>query len=66
MWLLFLTDEGLSSFIHELLLDPQPETKAAKNAFLATYTGGKTGTRFTKVTMDAGADAVPRAYFSDN
>ena len=65
-WLLFLTDEGLSSFVHELLLEPVPELQAAKNAFLASYKGDKSGNRFTKITMDVEADAVLKDYFKNH
>ncbi len=65
-WLLFLTDEGLGNFIRELLLDPKPELQAAREAFLVSYKAEKTGNRFTKVTMDASADAVLQDYFREN
>lgn len=65
-WLVFLTDEGLSDFITELLLDPTPLLKPARNAFLASYTAEKKKNRFTKVQMDYEADQVLQAYFRDN
>ena len=63
-WLLFLTDKGLSDFISEMLLNPVKELEPARTAFLASYNGEKTGTRFTKVQMDSEADLVLQNYFS--
>jgi len=62
-WLLFLTDEGLSQFIHKLLLNPTPELEAARKAFLASYSGQKGKNRFTKVRVDVAADEALRSYF---
>ena len=62
-WLLFLTDEGLSEFITELLLEPVPELEPAGNAFLASYTGRHGKNRFTKLQMDYEADRVLQGYF---
>jgi hypothetical protein len=55
---LFLTDEGIRPFIDELLLHPAPEWSAAKDAFLASYTGKKGVNQFTKVRIALAADAV--------
>lgn len=65
-WLLFLTDEGLSQFITELLLKPQPVLEPAKIAFLASYNAGKAKNQFTKVQMNYEADQVLQTYFHDN
>jgi hypothetical protein len=65
-WLLFLSDQGLSQFISELLLAPAPLLQPARNAFLASYTGQKKGNQFTKVRMNYEADQVLQAYFRDN
>ena len=65
-WLIFLTDAGLSEFITELLLDPAPLLKPARDAFLASYTAEKKKNQFTKVQMDYKADQVLQAYFRDN
>ncbi len=62
-WLLFLTDNGLSDFISELLLSPTPELAPARKAFLASYSGKKGRNRFTKVRMDTAADALLQGYF---
>jgi hypothetical protein len=65
-WLIFLTDEGLSEFITELLLNPVPLLNPARDAFLASYTTKKKRNRFTKVQMDYEADQVLQAYFKGN
>ena len=62
-WLLFLTDEGLSQFIHKLLLNPTHELEAARKAFLASYSGQRGKNRFTKVRVDVAADEALRSYF---
>lgn len=64
-WLLFLSDKGLAEFINELLLEPTPQLKPARDAFLESYPTGK-GTRFTKVKMDVEADIVLKKYFEEN
>lgn len=65
-WLIFLTDAGLAEFITELLLEPKPQLRPAKEAFLASYSGMKSKNRFTKVQIDYHADQVLQKYFSDN
>jgi hypothetical protein len=65
-WLIFLTDTGLSEFISQLLLEPQPTLEPARNAFLASYTADKKRNRFTKVQMDYEADQALQNYFQDN
>jgi len=65
-WLIFLTDEGLTEFITELLLKPQPLLKPAKKSFLASYAAEKKKNSFTKVQMDYEADQVLQSYFRDN
>jgi hypothetical protein len=65
-WLIFLTDEGLSEFITELLLNPAPLLKPAREAFLTSYTAGKKKNLFTKVQMAYEADQVLQTYFRDN
>lgn len=65
-WLTFLTDDGLSEFITELLLNPVPLLEPARTAFLASYTAEKRKNRFTKVQMDYQANRVLQAYFYDN
>lgn len=65
-WLIFLTDEGLSEFITELLLDPALPLKPAREAFLASYGPKKKKNQFTKVQMGYEADQVLQAYFRNN
>jgi hypothetical protein len=65
-WLLFLTDEGLGQFIQSLLLKPTTELNAARDAFLASYSGKSGRNRFTKVRIDVAGDAALRKYFSHN
>ncbi len=65
-WLLFLTDRGLAQFIERLLLRPSKALAPARAAFLASYSGTKGKTRFTKVQMDLAADTALRRYFSDH
>ncbi|HUY33888.1 MAG TPA: hypothetical protein VMV69_14170 [Pirellulales bacterium] len=65
-WLLFLTDDGLAQFVDKLLLSPTPELEPAKTAFLSSYTGNKTTTRFTKVRVDVAADKALRSYFTEH
>lgn len=65
-WLLFLTDDGLAEFITELLLEPKPLLRPARNAFLGSYAKDKAKNRFTKVQMDYHADQVLQKYFGEN
>ncbi len=65
-WLLFLTDQGLSEFIDELLLHPIRELIAARQAFTKSYTGKKGNNRFTKVQMDLSADKALQHFFKEN
>ena len=65
-WLLFLTDQGLSRFIHDLLLNPSDKLKPARDAFLKSYSGQNRMNRFTKVRIDIDADKTLQQYFSEN
>ena len=65
-WLLFLSDEGLSAFIEQLLLHPCEEYQAVKTAFIDSYTGDNTGNKFTKVRIRLSADRAMQHYFRDN
>lgn|GEM_PF-245781 len=65
-WLLFLTDAGLSQFICDLLLEPLDGLGAARDAFLASYTGQKGRNSFTKTRTDYKADRVLENYFAAN
>ncbi|OQW86852.1 MAG: hypothetical protein BWK78_09605 [Thiotrichaceae bacterium IS1] len=63
-WLLFLADAGMAQFIDELLLHPATELVAAKQAFLASYTGQKGVNQFTKVRIALAADTALQSYFT--
>jgi len=63
-WLLFLSDIGIAQFIDELLLHPKKQLQAAKDAFLASYTGQKGLNQFTKVQIALTADAALQSYFA--
>ncbi len=63
-WLLFLTDAGVAQFIDELLFHPTKELAAARDAFLASYTGEKGVNQFTKKQLSLEADAALQSYFS--
>jgi hypothetical protein len=65
-WLLFLTDEGLAEFIHDIVLSNRREVRAAKDAFRSSYSADKTKNSFTKVQMDLSADKVLQDYFRAN
>ena len=65
-WLLFLTDEGLSEFIENLLLTPSEEFEPVKAAFLSSYTEGKKKNQFTKVQMNIDADRILLDFFGNN
>jgi len=63
-WLLFLTDRGLARFIDDLLLKPSGGSGLVRKAFLESYSGQRSGNRFTKVRIDADADGILKSYFS--
>ncbi|MCB0522783.1 MAG: hypothetical protein H6577_17205 [Lewinellaceae bacterium] len=65
-WLLFLTDRGLSQFIENLILHPEPRFEPVKRAFLASYPKGKGKNQFTKVQMNWEANVVLDEYFQNN
>ncbi|MDP8268344.1 MAG: hypothetical protein P9L97_06395 [Candidatus Tenebribacter davisii] len=66
-WLLFLTDEGITSFISDVILESKKEYSAIKNAFHASYNKDKKGsTQFTKVKMNSQADSQLTDYFIKN
>lgn len=65
-WLLFLTDEGFSTFISDLLLSPLPKYVAVRDAFKRSYKGGKRQNVFTKTKMDYNAHKALCEYFSEH
>lgn len=62
-WLLFLTDEGLSTFVEELLLNPQSKYKAVREAFTRSYPKTK-GNEFTKTKISKEAHEALCNYFA--
>ena len=64
-WLLFLTDEGLASFIERIIGD-DGVFAIVKQAFERSYEKGKKVNRFTKTNMDYDSDRVLIKYFCDN
>jgi hypothetical protein len=64
-WLLFLTDEGLASFLQKLIND-ESTFRSVKKAFENSYGLSKKFNRFTKTIMDAEADSILSNYFIDN
>jgi hypothetical protein len=65
-WLIFLSDNGLSQFIDELIFNPSSDYKCVQEAFKNSYTAKKKRNVFTKVKMDIKADEALLKYFSDN
>ena len=64
-WLLFLTDEGLATFIQDIL-NSKTTYNAVRIAFERSYEKGKKKNRFTKTRMDYDADKILSNYFLDN
>ncbi|MCL2620262.1 MAG: hypothetical protein FWD97_04935 [Defluviitaleaceae bacterium] len=64
-WLLFLTDEGLASFIQDIM-DGRIGFEIIKDAFERSYDQGKKVNRFTKTNMDFEADTILTKYFTEN
>ena len=66
-WLLFLSDEGLSKFVEETIINPTTEYKAIEESFLRSYDRSNTsGNSFTKVKIDMTAALAVEKYFSNN
>ena len=65
-WLLFLTDEGLSQFVENLLLNPTTRYKSIREAFVNSYQPKKTNNCFTKVKISLSADKAIQEYFKEN
>jgi hypothetical protein len=65
-WLLFLTDNGLSSFIEQLLFKPAKEFTPIREAFISSYASDKKKNQFTKVQMNLEADRILLDYFQKN
>lgn len=65
-WLLFLTDEGFSTFISDVLLHPTKEYESVREAFRKSYKEGKKTNIFTKAKIDYDAHRALCKYFSEN
>lgn len=66
-WLLFLTDEGLTQFINDVLLGANAKMPETKKAFDACYDDNSTNkVSFTKTSLPAKADAELTQYFKSN
>lgn len=66
-WLLFLTDDGLASFIEEVVL-PKKDNKlpACREAFYRSYSENKSNNVFTKSSILYAADIELTKYFRKN
>ena len=65
-WLLFLTDQGLSTFVRSLLIRPSKPYRPIRAAFTESYTGGRGSNKFTKVRIALAADLALQDYFTKN
>jgi len=65
-WLIFLTDEGITQFVRELIIQPSDEYLPVKKAFLTSYSKNKLKNQFTKVKMNLDAHIALTKYFSKN
>lgn len=65
-WLLFLTDQGLSEFINDILLKKNKKYEIVKKAFTSSYAKGKKKNQFTKVQMNLDADRILLDFFTKN
>ncbi len=64
--LIFLTDEGITTFVEELLIDAPKEYSNIKKAFLESYGPDKASNQFTKVKMNFLAHWELVNYFNEN
>ncbi len=64
--LLFLTDEGLYSFIDKTILNPSTEYLPIKDAFIGSYREGKKTNTFTKSKISLPAHEALSNFFHDN
>ena len=66
-WLLFLTDDGLTSFINDMLLGDAARLTATCEAFQRCYADDASNNdKFTKSNMPIQADIELTKYFADN
>lgn len=64
-WLLFLTDEGISQFVEDLILSPQSKYDLIRVAFMESYAQDKRFNQFTKVSINLEVDEILQQYFRD-
>ena len=65
-WLIFLTDQGITEFIEEVIIEPSPEYSGIRDAFVASYAPDKKKNQFTKVQISIEANDQLLRYFSAN
>lgn len=64
--LLFLTDEGLYSFIDRTVLNPKEAYLPVRNAFIGSYSEGKKTNTFTKAKISLDAHFALTKFFHEN
>lgn len=64
--LLFLTDDGLYSFIENTILNPNTKYRSIKNAFISSYSDGKKTNTFTKSKILIDAHYSLSEFFHEN
>lgn len=64
--LLFLTDEGLYSFIERTILHPSDDYLPIRNAFIGSYSEGKKTNTFTKSKISLDAHLALTKFFHEN
>ena len=65
-WLVFLSDEGLTEFLEDVILNPSPKYSPIRDAFQASYAPDKRKNQFTKVQMNWLAHQQLMSYFAIN
>lgn len=65
-WLIFLTDQGVTEFIEEVIIAPVSEYRAIRDAFMTSYAPNKRKNQFTKVQINVEANDQLLRYFSEN
>lgn len=64
--LLFLTDEGLYSFIDKTILNPSKKYLPIREAFIGSYSTGKKTNTFTKSKISLAAHEALTSFFHEN
>lgn len=65
-WLLFLSDEGFSEFLNDLIISPSVAYECVKRTFEESYAPTRSENRFTKVKMGLEANEALEEYFRQN